>query len=65
MAKATALAEALLRNYKNDVGQVTLIPSSGGVFEVVVNDNLVFSKKELGRFPENLEIFEKFEEAQK
>ncbi len=65
MAKATALAEALLRNYKNDVGQVTLIPSSGGVFEVVVNDNLVFSKKDLGRFPENLEIFEKFEEAQK
>lgn len=64
MAKATALAEALLRNYKNDIGQLALIPSSGGVFEVVINDKLVFSKKELGRFPENLEIFEKFEEAQ-
>lgn len=64
MAKATALAEALLRNYKNDVGHLTLIPSSGGVFEVVINDKLVFSKKDLGRFPENLEIFEMFEEAQ-
>tara|TARA_Y100001933_G_C18880709_1_gene513884 strand:+ start:692 stop:856 length:165 start_codon:yes stop_codon:yes gene_type:complete len=54
-----------LRNYKNDIGQVSLIPSSGGVFEVVIDDQLVFSKKELGRFPENLEIFEKFEDAQK
>ena len=63
IAKAISLAEALLKNYKNDVGEVTLIPSSGGVFEVVINSDLVFSKKELNRFPEHLEIFEKFEET--
>ncbi len=28
----------------------------GGVFEVSVNDNLLFSKKELGRFPDENEI---------
>ena len=28
---------------------VTLIPSSGGVFDVVVDGDLVFSKKAIGR----------------
>lgn len=41
--------------------QVELIDGSGGVFEVAVNDDLVFSKKQTGRFPEPEEIFEKLE----
>jgi selenoprotein W-related protein len=36
----------------------TLIQSSGGVFEVQDRDFLIFSKKELGRFPEDGEILE-------
>jgi selenoprotein W-related protein len=32
------------------------MPSSGGVFEVSVDDRLVFSKKSLGRFPEDGEV---------
>lgn len=31
-------------------------PSSGGIFEVTVNGDLVFSKKALGRFPEPGEV---------
>jgi len=34
-----------------------LIPSGGGVFEVEIDGILVFSKKELDRFPEDEEIF--------
>ena len=34
-----------------------LIPSSGGVFEVTVDGDLVFSKKALDRFPDHEEIF--------
>jgi selenoprotein W-related protein len=34
-----------------------LIKSSGGVFEVEDHGKLIFSKKELGRFPENGEVF--------
>lgn len=35
-----------------DEFSVELIQSSGGVFEVMVNDHLqVFSKKQVGRFP--------------
>jgi selenoprotein W-related protein len=34
-----------------------LIPASGGVFEVTVDGELVFSKKRQGRFPDDEEIF--------
>ena len=33
-----------------------LIESGGGVFEVKLNNNLIFSKKQLDRFPEEGEI---------
>jgi selenoprotein W-related protein len=33
------------------------VPSAGGVFEVTVDGELVFSKKALDRFPEHAEIF--------
>jgi selenoprotein W-related protein len=32
------------------------VPSRGGVFEVTVDDRLVFSKKALGRFPNEGEV---------
>ena len=35
---------------------VEIIASSGGVFEVVVDGDLLFSKKALGRFPDPGEI---------
>ena len=35
-----------------------LIKGTGGVFEVTLNNSLIFSKKDLGRFPEPLEVEE-------
>jgi len=37
---------------------VQLISSGGGVFEVKFNQNLIFSKKSLNRFPEHSEIYD-------
>lgn len=34
----------------------TLIEGSGGVFEVVANGKTIFSKKSMGRFPEDEEV---------
>jgi selenoprotein W-related protein len=45
------------------IAEWKLIPSSGGRFEVTVNDELVFSKKELGRHAEDGEIREKILEV--
>ena len=39
--------------------EITLIPSGGGVFEIVLNGQLIFSKKALNRFPEKVEIIKK------
>ena len=35
-----------------------LIESDGGVFEVTVNGDLIFSKKQLSRFPEHNEVID-------
>ena len=39
----------MLKEFEPQIAEWKLIPSSGGVFEVVVNGELVFSKKQLGR----------------
>lgn len=53
ISRAVALAEKLLNEHKNDIEELTIIPSSGGVFEISMNEELLFSKKELNRFPED------------
>jgi selenoprotein W-related protein len=53
LPKASSLEEYLKR--KHDV-EIELISSGGGVFEVSLEDKLIFSKKSLGRFPEHSEI---------
>jgi len=36
-----------------------LIEGKSGIFDVVVDGNLIYSKKETGRFPEDREVLEK------
>lgn len=38
--------------------EVELIPSGGGVFEVVVDGTLVYSKKATGEFPDETTLLE-------
>ena len=56
LPRAASLASELLETFGTGIKSLTLIPSGGGVFEVRKNEKLVFSKKELGRFPESNEI---------
>ena len=53
MPKASSLEEYLKGKYD---AEIELISSGGGVFEVCLEDKLIFSKKSLGRFPEHSEI---------
>lgn len=43
-------------NFRYDIDEIKLLPKGGGIFEVTVNDKLIYSKKETGRFPEKNEI---------
>lgn len=56
--QAARLAEALKGRYGI---KTRLIKSAGGVFEVVKDGELIFSKKATGRFPENQEVFTKID----
>jgi selenoprotein W-related protein len=50
--------ELLLDKYELQIGEITLVPSSGGRFEVTVDGELVFSKLAQKRFPEDEELIE-------
>ncbi len=46
----------LLHEYSDKIQSLTLVPSSGGRFEVTVDGRLVYSKASEGRFPELSEL---------
>jgi selenoprotein W-related protein len=49
---------------KNELGvQAELIESGGGVFEIEYGGNLLFSKKDLGRFPNEGEVLKLIKKA--
>jgi len=50
------MADKLLGEFEHNIGSLTLIPSSGGVYEVIAGDSLVYSKKETGRHAEYAEV---------
>jgi selenoprotein W-related protein len=43
-------------SFRGEIASVNLIPSKGGVFEVTVDEKLIYSKKEKERFPDEDEI---------
>ena len=61
--KAVRATEEILTEFATDVAEWTLIPSSGGVFEVMVNDQLVFSKRALKRHAKPGELYPLVSEA--
>jgi len=47
-----------LATYADFTTSLTLVPGSGGQFEVEVNGDMIFSKKAEGRYPEVKELKE-------
>lgn len=56
LLRAAWLAQELLSSFEAELGEVALIPGSGGVFEIRVEDRLLWSRRSEGRFPEAKEI---------
>ena len=54
--RATWLAQELLMTFDTDLGEVALVPAGGGVFEVRLDGELIWSKKAQGRFPDSKEL---------
>jgi selenoprotein W-related protein len=62
------LADEIIDAYRPKFGEenlvegIELVPSAGGVFEVTVDEHLLFSKKALGRHAERGEVLKKLQE---
>lgn len=54
--RAAWMAQELLMTFADELGEVALIPGRGGIFEIRLNGELLFSRKAAGRFPESREI---------
>ncbi len=50
------MAQELLTTFQEEIGEVALIPGTGGVFDVRVGDQTVWSRASEGRFPEIKEL---------
>ena len=55
--RAGWMAQELLTTFAEEIGSVILTPdATGGVFEVRVDGEIVWSRKEQGRFPDIKEL---------
>lgn len=56
LLRAAWLAQELLTTFDTDLKSVNLMPGTGGILEVRLNNELLFSRKAEGRFPESKEL---------
>lgn len=50
------MAQELLSTFETEIGGISLIPGTGGIFEVRVNGTTIWSRKQRGRFPDIKEL---------
>lgn len=56
MLRAAWLAQELLSTFSTELGEVALVPGTGGVFEVRAEGELVWDRKRDGGFPQPKEL---------
>ena len=54
--RAGWMAQELLMTFGDELGSVALVPGTGGVFEVRLDGETLFSRPAEGRFPESKEL---------
>ena len=56
LLRAAWTGQELLSTFVAEIGEVALVPGTGGVFEIRVDGELVWSRAELQRFPDIKEL---------
>lgn len=56
LLRAAWMMQELLTTFEQDLQSVALVPGTGGIFEVRLNGDMLYSRKEKGRFPESKEL---------
>ena len=56
LLRAAWLAQELLTTFEQELEEVSLVPGTGGIFEVRTGDKVLWSREKEGRFPDIKEI---------
>jgi len=56
LLRASWMAQELLSTFDGDIESLTLRPGTGGVFDIRLDGQMLWSRKEHGRFPEITEL---------
>ncbi len=56
LLRAAWMAQELLSTFEEEISGVVLAPGTGGIFEIDVDGELVWSRKAEGRFPDIAEL---------
>lgn len=56
LLRAAWVSQELLTTFDTELGEVALVPGTGGIFTVSLDGELLFSRKDAGRFPETKEL---------
>lgn len=54
--RANWIAQELLMTFGEKLGELALVPSTGGVFTVLLDGDEIFTRKKEARFPESKEL---------
>jgi selenoprotein W-related protein len=52
LLRAAWMAQELLQTFGSDIGEVALVPGTGGVFTVAVDGAMIWDRKEREGFPD-------------
>ena len=52
MLRSGWMAQELLSTFSEELGSVTLVPGTGGIFTIEVNGELIWDRKAEGGFPD-------------
>lgn len=52
LLRATWMSQELLTTFSEEIDELTLIPGTGGIFEVYANNQRIWSRKDMNGFPE-------------
>jgi len=56
LLRAAWMAQELMLTFEEELTEVALRPGTGGIFEVRLDGDVLWSRKEKGRFPEIREL---------
>ena len=56
LLRAAWMAQELLSTFADELGEVALAPGQGGVFQIRLDDDLIWDRTEQGGFPDVKEL---------